>query len=171
MLTSALLITASLVLGQAEKPQSNFEHLKALDSVTGEWIGTVQTEDGSEPIEVLLSYEWVLNKNVQLGVLSIKRDDEKIEALRVMRVWDAATKQIKVFVVSFEGAHSHGTATVKDNQHVQKTVGVDSEGKKLSDTLVFKEIEDDSFTVIATDRKKGDERLPDLTAVYKRVKK
>jgi hypothetical protein len=173
MLMSALLITTSLVLGQAQEPPSNFEHLKALDCLTGTWITEGIPKAGEEPFDVLMSFEWILNKNVQLLIGSIRSGDGEVtEIVRRTRMWDTASKQIKSMSVNSTGGHKFSTITIRDEQIIDKATGVNGEGETVSSTTVYRNVKDDSCIIDWKDRKKDGERLEDFMDLEcKRVKK
>ncbi len=73
MLSSAVLVLAAAMLGQADHPPSTYEHLKDLEYFVGTWIieGEIKIEGefaglsdvAGRPLRSLMSYEWFKNKN------------------------------------------------------------------------------------------------------------
>ena len=77
MLSSTLLVVSSLVVGQAEEPTSNYEHLKGLQSFIGTWEakGTLPEGEGEfsgREYDVRISCRWAVGRNAQAIESNIK---------------------------------------------------------------------------------------------------
>lgn len=168
MLTSALLISTSLVLGQAEEPPSRLDYRKTLDRFTGAWKMELTTEAG-EPLTLLASYEWILNRNAQLVTTSAEIGDRAQVIYKELRGWDADTKQITGLGFRMGGGHEEKVTTIEAEKVVTKTRRVRADGRTLSftQTITFK----DRDTIIneITDRRVGEEQRDDVTIEWKRV--
>jgi hypothetical protein len=81
MLSTALLLAASMAIGQAEATASNYEHLKVLTPFLGSWgyEGPLHEEipgfaEKGAKLRILFRYQWILNKNAILMDWSIQQD-------------------------------------------------------------------------------------------------
>jgi hypothetical protein len=173
MLSTTLLLAASMVVGQAGAP-SNYEHLKSIEWVIGEieWEG--EADEGipgvCEKGDKLLGWaehEWILGKNAIAVKISIKTADRRIEVLSHQGIigWDAGEGKIVSCGFNSLGWHGMSTWIHEGDKWLLKGKGVKADGKRTASTLIVSEISDESFTIQGVDRTEGDEKLQDDTPV------
>jgi len=179
MLSTSLLLAASMVVGQADA-SPNYEHLKAFDGLVGTWVyegplkedvPDVATKD--TPMAVRITWEWTLNKAVVEGEYMIKfKDLPKIEGKRLFG-WNAADNQIVWGHMNSLGVVGVGNATFSEDGKTLRIAGkgIDGRGNKSSGTIVII-VNGDTFVWQNTDRE-GD---PDLGSespkyTFQRVKR
>src|SRR5262245_52680658 len=142
----AVLGMVGLLQGQDKAPPSNYEHLKTLEWLIGEYKSEwTAEEDGAgvkkgDKLTSVASHKWALNKNAIAATLKLNTPSATVSEIAVMIGWDTATKQI--ISRSFNSAGGHGMASwsFKDGKWYVKFKGSNPEGKPTSGTLVFSEI-------------------------------
>ena len=58
MLSTTLLLAASMVVGQAAQPDIKYEKLKVLEPIIGTWTASGTYEAGASKWEAIASYSW-----------------------------------------------------------------------------------------------------------------
>jgi hypothetical protein len=170
MLSAAIVLASSVVLGQADAPVSNYEHLKAIEWLIGEIEWTAEAEEAvpgvcekGDKLQGSAEHEWILNKNAIEVELSIKTADGGVEILAHQGIigWDAGEKRIVSGGFNSLGGHGVSTWIQEGDKWLLKGKGVTGDGKKTTSTLIVSKIGDKSFTIQTVDRTEGDEKLPD----------
>ncbi len=143
----------------AAESVSNYERLKELEWMVGDWI------DESEDSLIETTCRWSENKNYLLRKFTVK-----IEGLNVMsgttRIgWDPLRKKIKTWIFDSEGGYAEGLWTRQDNQWIVKSTGVTRDGRAASSTNIVTFISKDRSTWQSVDRFVGGEIMPDIAEV------
>jgi hypothetical protein len=170
MLSTAVLLAASMVVGQADGPGSNYEHLEKIEWLIGEMEWTSEAEDDvpgvcekGDKLCGWAEHEWVLNKNAIEVHVKIKTATEGKEVLayRGMIGWDA--KEGKIVSAGFDSTGGRGMSTwVQDGDSWSlKGKGCNGEGKETSSTLIVAKVDDNHISIHTVDRWEGGEKLPD----------
>ena len=112
MLSTVFLLTASMVIGQAEDISPHYQHLKDLEYFVGDWeiVGTLKVtgdfqgldEFEGVPLRQVLSYQWMKNKNFML--VSARNTGEKLISYQGFIGWDPVTERIQSRDVNSQGA-------------------------------------------------------------------
>jgi hypothetical protein len=164
----ACVVATSAVLGQAPAPPSNYEHLKDLEWLVGSWEANVKAEDEvpgvvkqGDPVKIALACEWALGKNVIAVSFAVTAHGVTLMEHRGMIGWDAAEKQVVSGGFNSLGGHGHATWSKTGGQWRIKGAGVEGDGTKTQETMVFSNISEDSFTSQTLDRSEGGEPQAD----------
>ena len=82
---TGVVLAASMVVGQANDPGPNYEHLKPLEWTVGTWATEMKVKEGipgvlekGDVVRILMKIEWGLNKNVQLVQMSFCLGDKTL---------------------------------------------------------------------------------------------
>ena len=112
MLSSALLLAASMVVGQAQASTPK-EHLKDLKPLIGSWVyeGPLHDEapglgDEGDTMFSSITYRWILDRNaIQIDWLT-KINGNKVDAGRSLIGWDETKRSIMEWAVTTDGSTS-----------------------------------------------------------------
>jgi hypothetical protein len=98
MLSTALLLAASMVVGQAGDTE---QHLKGLQWFVGEWRAEVQLQEGipgvaekGDQMEVLGSHRWILGRNAIQVDWTHKINGAEVSMGRGLIGWDGLSNTI-----------------------------------------------------------------------------
>jgi uncharacterized protein (TIGR02246 family) len=150
----------SSVRETAFTPPGNFEHLRALEWIVGEWAG--RNDTGEEEHIVL---DWAANRNFLVGSFSTTAKNVPVGAATQWVGWDPLGKTIRSWVFDESGAFGEGV-WAKDGGHWSvKTTLVLPDGKKATATLVLTRVDADTISLRSTERKVNGSSLPDTKEV------
>ena len=175
MLTTSLLLAASIIVGQAEGTNVKYEKLKVLMPIIGTWQRTLPMNDKGQTWEVQKTYTWAANQKCIEGEVKFRMANTDQGWGTVMRqffIWNQKTEQIEMYQINTWG----GGAKVE--QWIPKGNGVFTvdrisdtreKDKETGDTTATITIED--MTTKTTNRKSADgETLEDEEFVLTRIK-
>jgi hypothetical protein len=179
MLSTAVLIAASVVVGQAEGAP-NSEHLQAFDALIGTWVykGPVQEDvpnlpGKNTPMVVRSTFKRVFNKAVVENRFLLRfKGFPPVEGVNLYG-WNAAEKTIQSGGMNSIGGMFLGKASFSDDGRVLSVAsqGVDAEGREVSSTVVFKLQGEDTFVWQSINRQ-GQDLPPDSPKyTFKRVER
>jgi uncharacterized protein (TIGR02246 family) len=133
---------------------SNFERLKPLEWLLGEWI------DESHESVVLISSKWSDNKNFILQTIKVRMQGRDAMDVTQRIGWDPMTKRIKSWAFDSEGGYGE-SIWVRDGDHwLVKAHGVHRDGLTSSATNTFTPTSKHSYTWRSTDRVVGNDVAP-----------
>jgi uncharacterized protein (TIGR02246 family) len=135
--------------------QSNYEHLRELEWLVGEWI----QEDEASLIGT--TCKWVDHKNFLLQDFTIRIGalDPITGSTRIG--WDPQTQQIKSWTFDSEGGYSEALWTRGENRWVLKARGVTRSGRTFSGTSIVRQVDDGTMSWESHDRVEGGVLVPD----------
>lgn len=145
----------------AEEVPSNYEHLKPLEWMIGEWV---DREDSSS---IYTSAVWSKNKNFILRKFKVNLKG-RIVLSGTQRVgWDPIRKQIKSWTFDTDGGVAEGYWSRHGSNWVVQKVGVLQDGTRASatNTYIFNENDEDSFLWKSENRIVGNIHEPDIDQV------
>jgi hypothetical protein len=179
MLSTSLLLAASMVVGQAEA-SPNYGHLKAFDGLIGTWLyrGPVQEDvpnlPGKDtPMLVHSSWKWIFNKAVVENSYALRfKDSAKVEG-KTMYGWNAAEKKIVSGGMNSIGGMGLGEASFSDDGKVLTVAikSVDGDGVETSSDIVFTLQGEDVFVWQSTNRQGRDLPADSPKYTFKRVQR
>lgn len=163
-MSTAFLLAASMVIGQAEKPASNYDRLKSFDALIGCWsLSGEVLEDVPNVIEKGAklvghsSFEWIMKKTAVKNQGFVKFGDlEEVQFLGVIG-WNRAKECIVSGSLSSDGAIGQSEITVSEDgktfTYAEK--GVDPDGKSTTVKVVMTLTAPDTIVWQAKDRQGG----------------
>lgn len=167
MLTSALLLAASMVGAQAEAKAPSVlpsEVLKELQGLSGEW--SFELTRGDQVEKVTWTWRWAPERHCLIGRLA--SDDAQANSLMG---YDKSTERITDLAFFTNGDYYlFRYRIVSPGVWQGEGVGID-QGKAFTEKLELKRSGRDEFTWKATDFVLGGEKQADLIGVGRRVKK
>jgi hypothetical protein len=180
MLGTAVLMAASMVVGQAEEPNVAYEQLKVLEGLIGEWEGAGLYDEDTLKWETKFAYSWVEGNKVIKGEVDSRygaadEDTSKKEFSRercVYFVWNAKDEQIDQYQIRL----SRGRATVhvwerkEDGVFSVRPVWPLPDPERSGDTTAT--ITRKTITMITTKRTNKDgEALKDVVVKFRKVER
>ncbi|HUE13749.1 MAG TPA: SgcJ/EcaC family oxidoreductase [Planctomycetaceae bacterium] len=154
--TATLPRPADSTRGNADAQLSNYERLKPLDWMIGDWI-----DEGDDSI-VLSSCKWNASKSFILQKIEVRRQGSDALDLSQRIGWDPLTRQIKSWVFDSEGGYGESLWTQEGNHWRAKATGVRPDGTTSSATNILTPTGKDSYIWRSTDRIVGGEKMPPI---------
>jgi uncharacterized protein (TIGR02246 family) len=156
---------ASVRDSEAQAP-SNFEHLRDLAWLIGEWV-----DEDSKGAVASVSYEFTENRNFIVSNLVAAIKDVPISGRTQWIGWDASAKQIRSWSFDSNGGFAEAVWSKDGKKMTIKATATLADGLKVKTTSIVTKIDDDHATWQATNRTLDGKPLPDLEVVkMKRVK-
>ncbi|MCA9018044.1 MAG: SgcJ/EcaC family oxidoreductase [Planctomycetaceae bacterium] len=145
----------------AEEVPSNYEHLKALEWMIGEWV------DQDNSTSIYTSAVWSKNKNFILRKFNVNLKGRIVLSGTQRIGWDPIRKQIKSWTFDSDGGVAEGYWSQHGNRWVVQKVGVLQDGTRASatNTYTINENDHDSFLWESQNRTVGSEQEPDIEPV------
>lgn len=166
---SALMVAASLALGQTDGQPSNYQHLEELDYFVGQWKAEGTGPEGSE-YTVLRSFKWILNKNFLSDELVIRLGDRQVWASMGLFGWDPSQKKNKSWSANASGGLGMISWTKDGDGGTGEYSGIAADGREVSATYTIEGTSEDTFTYAISDLKIGDDTLPEMKFDFTRSK-
>lgn len=138
---------------------SNYEHLKALEWMIGDWI------DQDDHVSVETTCQWTKNRNFITRMFAVTAGD-RIEMSGMQIVgWDPTKKQIRSWVFDSDGGFGEGVWTKKEKSWHIQTTGTAPDGSKSSSVNILTPVDNDSFTWQSVNRIADGGLLPNVDEV------
>ena len=128
-------------------PPSNYEHLRGLQGVIGEWA----SEAGKGEVE-RLSFAWSENQNFIEGSMSTTFNKVVIASAKVWIGWDPTAKRVRSWMIDADGGFGEGSWTREGKKWLIKTTSVLPDGNKAAATFTVSFVDADSIALRSTDR-------------------
>jgi uncharacterized protein (TIGR02246 family) len=149
----------------AYSPPTNYNHLRGLEWLVGEWAG--EEAGGTER----LSFAWADNQNFLVASFATTHKNVSVAAATVWTGWDPVARHVRSWIFDADGGYGGGSWAHDGNRWLLKTNSVRRGAKKAATTFVLTRVDDDTLTLQARDRSLDGNALPDTKAVtLKRVK-
>jgi len=126
----------------SHKP-SNYDHLKELEWMIGEWA---DAEAESKGVSVESACDWTVNKNYLIRRFSAEVKDRISVAGTQLIGWDSRVDKIRSWVFDSDGSFSEGFWQRDGNRWIVDSSGVLQNGSEVSSINVITRIDDDSFS-------------------------
>ena len=142
-----------------EKASSNYEQLKAVDWLLGNW------EDKDEDSNIERKAVWDTHKNFiteRFSVYALGHLD--YEGQQII-AWDPAQKQIRSWIYDSDGGFGEALWSKVGQEWQVDTTYTLPDGRKASAIYLYTDIKPDSYTWQATGRVVGGELLPNIDPV------
>ncbi|HVS38511.1 MAG TPA: SgcJ/EcaC family oxidoreductase [Gemmataceae bacterium] len=145
---------------------SNYEHLKDLEWVIGDWA-----DEGDNGRVARISFEWSESQNFILGTFTASFKNIELSAGSQRIGWDPTKKEIRSWTFDEDGAFGHGAWSKDGDRWVVKTELTLPDGKKVTATNIITRADADTVTWQSKDRTVDGKPSPDVKEVkMKRVK-
>jgi hypothetical protein len=159
---TALTMMSAIVIAQADSTSPNYEHLKALEPLVGEWVyeGAL-TEDlaglnEGDEVRFQFSFRWILKKAVLRWEWRIASGEREVVSGIEHLGWNA--KDRKVFSVMFATNGDMDTSewSVEQNRFISHYSGALADGTAFRGDVVLTVLDEDTVTWKAVGHVAGD---------------
>ena len=168
MLSTAIVMAASMVMAQPTEPNIPKEVLTSMGYYVGKWKGE-GNEDGAV-LRYQLTTKWAPGKHCTILNIRMKTPDGVVRGTLVSG-WDALKREVVDVSYMSDGSHSVERWKIASPTVEEATsTGVSASGKPTKATFRIEKRGPDEFILKVTDRVEGDEQKPDIVIEYTRVK-
>lgn len=141
-------------------PPSNYEHLKGLEWLIGEWIDDVEKGEAAR-----ISFEWTDNQNFIVTHFTTTIKNATIGGGTAWIGWDPTAKTVRSWMFESNGGFGGGTWTKSGPKWTSKSSATLPDGTKATATNIITRVDADSITWEVKDRTLDGKPLPDIKAV------
>lgn len=146
-------------------PPSNYEHLKGLEWLIGDWADDVQKGEVAR-----ISFAWTDNQNFIVSHFAVTARNVPVGGGTSWIGWDPNAKAVRSWMFESSGGFGEGTWTKDGSAWTSKTTATLQDGKKAASTNVVTRVDADTLTWEIKDRSLDGKPLPDVKPVrMKRV--
>jgi uncharacterized protein (TIGR02246 family) len=146
-------------------PPSNYERLKGLEWLVGEWA-----DEGGKGEAARISFAWTENQNFLVSHFTTIIKGVSVGGGTSWIGWDPAAKTVRSWMFESSGGFGQGTWTRDGETWTSKTTATLPDGKKASVTNVVTRVDADTLTWEVKDRTLDGKPQPDVQPVkMKRV--
>jgi uncharacterized protein (TIGR02246 family) len=147
-------------------PPSNYQHLRKLEGLIGNWAGATDTGEVER-----ISLAWANNQNFIVGTFSTSARDVSVGSAKQWIGWDPLAKCVRTWIFDETGGFGEGSWTEDGKKWIFKASSVLQNGKKATTTLVIGAVDANTITLQARDRSVDGAALPETKEIkLKRVK-
>jgi uncharacterized protein (TIGR02246 family) len=137
-------------------PPSNYENLRGLEWVVGEWV---DENPGGEPARV--SFAWAPDQNFIVSTRTVETKDGVLDRGTQWIGWDPVSKQIRSWNFEADGGFGEGAWTRDGDKWIIKTTSVLADGSKVTATNVVTLLSADSISLQSKEQTVDGKALPD----------
>ena len=138
---------------------SNYEHLKELEWLTGEWV------DDSKNVDVETLAQWTKNKNFITLSFGVQLEGRPaLEGTQVIG-WDPSVKAIKSWIFDSLGAFGEGVWSRDGSRWTVRTKGVLITGEKTSAINIYTALDENTFIFSSIGREINGEPQPNIEEI------
>lgn len=140
-------------------PPSNYDHLKQLEWMIGNWVD----HEGGEVVRT--ECEWSRNKNFLVRAFSVSIEGElELSGMQLVG-WDASRKEIRSWVFDSEGSFAEGEWSTVGDRWLVKTTATLPDGVTASSTSILQSLDDNRFSWQKVNRVVDGEILPNIAEI------
>ncbi len=140
-------------------PQSNYEHLKDLAWMVGDW--TAKT-DGKT---IRFRCQWEGNKNFLQRTFTVQEDGKKVKSGRQIIGWDPIAGRVRSWTFDDEGGFGHEFWTRDGDRWLAEASGVLRNASASRAVNIMTRLDDNAFTWQSVRRALNDVALPDTARI------
>jgi uncharacterized protein (TIGR02246 family) len=148
-------------------PATNYEHLRQLEWLIGEWSDSVEGAEVGR-----MAFSWSENQGFIVNSYSVTAKTVILSGGTQWIGWDPSAKRFRSWMFDSMGGFGEGSWTREgDNRWVSKMTAVLQDGRKMTATNVVTRVDADTITWEGKDRTLDGKSIPDMKEVkMKRVK-
>ncbi len=140
---------------------SNYEHLKELQWMIGDWVDVSTSED----VSVQSSCDWTVNKSFIVRKFTVEVKGRISAAGTQLIGWDPRQSRIRSWLFDSKGDFAEGVWTRQRNRWVVTTSGVLQDGSEVSSTNIITHVDDNTFTFQSVNRTINGQQQPDIEEI------
>ena len=137
---------------------SNYENLRELEWVIGEWV---DESPGGELARV--SFAWSPDQNFIISTRTVETKDGTLDRGTQWIGWDPVKKEIRSWNFEADGGFGEGAWTKDGDNWIVKTNSVVADGSKVTATNVVSPIDADTIAVQSKNQTVDGKPIPDTT--------
>jgi uncharacterized protein (TIGR02246 family) len=146
-------------------PPSNYEHLRPLEWVIGEWV-----QDTKDPHVGRVQFDWADDRNFIIGLRAVGIKDVLLDNGSQRIGWDAAAKTIRSWNFESDGGFGHGAWSLEGDKWTIKMSSVLNSGSILTATTLVTRVDPDTITWQSKDQRLDGKPIADTPLItMKRV--
>jgi uncharacterized protein (TIGR02246 family) len=147
-------------------PPTNYEHLKPMEWLVGEWIDEVEGAEVGR-----MTFAWSENQGFLVNTYSTSAKNLVLSSGTQYIGWDPSAKQYRSWTFDSMGGFGEGSWTKDGDKWVSKSNAVLQDGRKMTATNVVTRVDADTISWQGKDRTLDGKAIPDMKEVkMKRVK-
>ncbi len=150
----------SSVRDAAYSPPTNFDNLRGLEWLIGDW-----TQEGEKGDLARLSFTWAHHQNFVVSSFSSTFKNIIVGGGTQWIGWDPKEKKVRSWSFENSGGFGEGSWTNGGNKWTIKTTATLPDGKKASATNIVTRVDADTITLSSTDRTLDGKEMPDLKEI------
>jgi uncharacterized protein (TIGR02246 family) len=148
-------------------PPTNYDHLRVLEWVIGDWVADSPTGEGAQ-----LSFSWAPHQNFIINKFSTTFKDFNLGEATQWIGWDPLAKTIRAWTFETSGGFGEGIWSTEGDKLVIKVTSIERDGTKTTATNIVTRVEPDTVSFHSTERTVNGKSVPDIKAIQlKRVVK
>lgn len=145
-------------------PASNYEKLRDLEWLVGEWI------DGDQDVVIEMNCKWTANQNYLSRTYSVTTNGEVDSSGLQIIGWDAKNNQIRSWLFDSNGGFVSGEWSKRDDGWSVQSIVTLPDGASGSFTSIFRPTDDGNYRWQKLNRVLDGQLLPNLDEVIVRRK-
>jgi uncharacterized protein (TIGR02246 family) len=135
---------------------SNYEHLRGLDWMIGEWV-----DENPGGFVGHISFEWAPSDNFITATRTADYKDASLDNGRQMIGWDPVSKQIRSWSFEADGGFGESTWTKDGAKWVIKTKATAADGGAVTATNIINLVDENTVKWQSKDRTVNGKSIPD----------
>lgn len=139
------------------------DRLRMLDWLVGDWVSE------SSDLAVRISYRWDEDKNFLVGKFHATRGGQVVLKTEQKIGWDPLSGKVRSWLFDSDGGFGGGLWTPIDDGWLIKSESIEPGGTMGFATVVYRQLDQDRYQMIGTDRLIGDERAADFDVTVSRA--
>jgi uncharacterized protein (TIGR02246 family) len=156
----------SSVRDAAYSPPTNYEHLRGLEGLIGDWA-----EDAEKGEIARISFAWADGQNFIIAHYTTSFKNINLGGGTQWIGWDPLAKEVRSWSFETSGGFGNGAWTQEGKTFTIKTTAVHPDGVKASATNVLTCVNTNTISIASKDRTLDGKAMPDLKEVrLKRLK-
>jgi len=137
-------------------PPSNYENLRGLEWVIGEWV---DENPGGELARV--SFAWSTDQNFIVSTRTVETKDGTLDRGTQWIGWDPVNKQIRSWNFEADGGFGEGAWTKDGDKWIVKTTSVVADGSKVTATNIVSPLNVDTISLQSKEQTVEGKAIPD----------
>ena len=137
-------------------PPSNYENLRGLEWVVGDWAA-----EDDKGVGERLSLSWTDNQNFITGEFTTTARGVSVGSATHWVGWDPAAKKVRSWIFDATGGFGEGAWTKDGDKWVIKTASVLQDGKKTAATIILARVDAETISLQSKDKTVDGKAVPD----------
>jgi uncharacterized protein (TIGR02246 family) len=139
------------------------DRLQALAWLVGDWVSE------SSELAVRISYRWDEDKNFLIGKFHATRGGQVVLKTEQRIGWDPLTGKVRSWLFDSDGGYGGGVWTPTEDGWVIKSESTEASGSVGFATVLYRQLDDDRYQMIGTNRLIGNEMAEDFDVTVTRA--